>query len=51
MQEPSEDDWEGHWFNPVAFAQRWYEEEWPVRFPRESGSLTYYMKLREQKNE
>lgn len=20
------DDWEGHWFNPVAFAQQWYED-------------------------
>jgi hypothetical protein len=24
--EPDPLDWEGHWLNPVAFAQQWYEE-------------------------
>jgi hypothetical protein len=26
MYEKAEDEWEGHWFNPVAFAQKWYED-------------------------
>jgi hypothetical protein len=26
MNEKAEDCWEGHWFNPVAFAQQWYED-------------------------
>lgn len=25
-EEPGSEDWEGHWFDPVAFAEQWYED-------------------------
>lgn len=35
MSERPEDDGEGHWFDPVAFAERWLEDEWPNKCPYE----------------
>jgi hypothetical protein len=41
------DEWEGHWFNPVAFAERWLEEEWSKKRPGEFSRYIEGLRRRE----
>lgn len=42
-------DWEGHWFDPVAFTEKWLEEEWPGKRPEELRRYIQALERREGK--